>query len=512
MRALAGRAGAVAQFLRSVALASDSPAVRRAGSRHWLPFRVTSLFLTRGVILGLALGSAPRAANAVDWNLRLDPALAGPLSEPQLGLFAPGGGGGHLRVALTPVGFLDLHVTLGVLALGASRQNPDDSPGTAWQAGGGLRFKMPWTKTRVSPWLDGEATYTRTGPLDRASFSVGAGVSFAVDARRIFRIGPYLRYLQIISPSSAGVDDRDAKILAGGLSLEVGGPVREQPGLASDRDGDGVPDREDRCPDVPEDRDGYEDQDGCPELDNDQDGIGDDIDQCPNQPEDKDGFQDVDGCPEPDNDGDGITDASDRCPNVAEDRDGFEDQDGCPEADNDKDGVLDGEDGCPNLPGTKESGGCPDRDGDQVDDQHDDCPDVPGPADNKGCPVHKNVKVTESKLVIEQKIFFAHDSTKILPKSFPLLDEVAKVLQEHAKLRVRVEGHTDSSGKADYNRRLSEGRAQAVRDYLVARGIAVGRLDAKGYGPDLPIDTNATVAGREHNRRVEFVITGEEGK
>ena len=136
-------------------------------------------------------------------------------------------------------------------------------------------------------------------------------------------------------------------------------------GLNRDHDGDGILDNDDKCPDDAEDRDGFEDADGCPDLDDDADGIGDTIDQCPRVPEDRDGYQDADGCPDPDNDGDGVPDGVDKCPLVAEDLDNFEDADGCPELDNDKDGIPDVDDLCPSSPETKngfeDGDGCPDQ-------------------------------------------------------------------------------------------------------------------------------------------------------
>ena len=131
-----------------------------------------------------------------------------------------------------------------------------------------------------------------------------------------------------------------------------------------DHDADGILDADDKCPNDAEDRDGFEDTDGCPDLDDDVDGIADAADKCPRAAEDRDGFEDADGCPELDNDGDGIQDAKDKCPNVAEDVDNFEDSDGCPEPDNDKDGILDVDDLCPSSPETKngfeDGDGCPD--------------------------------------------------------------------------------------------------------------------------------------------------------
>ena len=111
-----------------------------------------------------------------------------------------------------------------------------------------------------------------------------------------------------------------------------------------DRDGDGIKDDVDQCPDDPEDIDGFKDEDGCPDPDNDGDGILDKDDRCPNEPEDRDGIEDDDGCPEGnmgDRDGDGIPDNVDKCPDQPEDKDGFQDQDGCPDPDNDMDGIPD---------------------------------------------------------------------------------------------------------------------------------------------------------------------------
>src|SRR5262249_37441269 len=117
-----------------------------------------------------------------------------------------------------------------------------------------------------------------------------------------------------------------------------------------DRDGDGIPDDEDKCPDQPEDFDGFQDVDGCPDPDNDKDGILDKDDRCPNSPEDFDGDQDQDGCPEGsdgDRDHDGILDSHDKCPDQPEDRDGFQDADGCPDPDNDNAGIPDVRHQCP---------------------------------------------------------------------------------------------------------------------------------------------------------------------
>jgi outer membrane protein OmpA-like peptidoglycan-associated protein len=247
------------------------------------------------------------------------------------------------------------------------------------------------------------------------------------------------------------------------------------------------------------------------EKDTDGDGIIDKLDKCPLEPEDKDGFEDEDGCPDPDNDKDGVPDIDDKCPMVPEDKDGFEDEDGCPDPDNDKDGILDADDKCPNEPGPKENGGCPDkdRDGDTVVDRLDKCPDVPGPPDNDGCPKQKYIVVTKDKIELKQKVHFATAKATIYPDSFPMLTEVADVLKGRPEIRVRIEGHTDSRGGLKYNLKLSQSRADSVKAFLVGQGVDPSRMETRGFGPTQPIADNRTASGREQNRRTEFIITSQ---
>jgi outer membrane protein OmpA-like peptidoglycan-associated protein len=248
-----------------------------------------------------------------------------------------------------------------------------------------------------------------------------------------------------------------------------------------------------------------------PPPDTDHDGLPDPVDKCPTEPEDKDGFQDEDGCPDLDNDQDGIPDQTDKCPNQPEDKDGFEDEDGCPDPDNDKDGLNDEDDKCPNQPGPKENQGCPDtdRDGDGVVDRLDKCPDVPGPADNDGCPKQKFIVVTKEKIELKQKVHFATDKSTIYPDSFPMLQEVADVLKGKPEIHVRIEGHTDSRGTLKHNMKLSQARADSVRTFLVGRGVNPAQMESRGFGPTQPIDDNRTARGREANRRTEFIITAQ---
>jgi outer membrane protein OmpA-like peptidoglycan-associated protein len=256
-----------------------------------------------------------------------------------------------------------------------------------------------------------------------------------------------------------------------------------------DRDGDGIPDNVDKCPNEPETYNGFQDEDGCPDdPDTDGDGIPDSKDQCILEPEDKDGYLDDDGCPDLDNDADGIPDSVDKCPNQPEDFDGFQDEDGCPDPDNDGDTVLDVDDLCPNTPGITT---------------------VTSPNDRLGCP-KKNmlVVVTAKEIRITQQIQFEFNKSNIKGDiSFKILDEIVQILKDNPKINLEIQGHTDNVGSASYNEHLSQSRADSVRAYLVAHGIDPNRLVAKGYGLTKPLVPNNTDANRALNRRVQFIRT-----
>lgn len=219
------------------------------------------------------------------------------------------------------------------------------------------------------------------------------------------------------------------------------------------------------------------------DVDSDGDGYPDAIDLCPDVKEDGKPPHSSDGCPAPpDRDGDGIPDSQDKCPDQAEDKDGIDDEDGCPEADADNDTVLDEKDACPKEP---------------------------GPANVKeelnGCPTL--TKVSEDGTVqILQPIEFDNGRATIKPGSFPILDEVVMLLRARPALRIAIHGHTDNVGTRQTNVKLSTDRAAAVRKYIEEKGIASSRLEFEGFGPDKPIESNATQDGRAKNRRVEFVI------
>jgi hypothetical protein len=320
-----------------------------------------------------------------------------------------------------------------------------------------------------------------------------------------------------------------------GLDHGIGSPMfRGFVGLGwapdfRDRDHDGILDAVDRCPDEPEDKDGFQDEDGCPDEDNDNDGIPDAVDKCPNEPEDFDGFQDEDGCPDPDNDndgipdvndacpnepedgkgkrpfdgcpstqedsdGDGIPDVKDQCPDEPEDKDGFQDDDGCPDPDNDNDGVPDIYDACPNDPedmdGFEDNDGCPDLDNDKdgIPDKQDKCPNEPetlnGYKDDDGCPDPGApiVVLREDKIDIIERITFLPGQTEISPQGLGIVKLVAMVMRGHTELaRVRIDVRAD--GVTEDTMR---GRAQEVAKALAARGVDAKRLKpgnvSKGSG------------------------------
>jgi outer membrane protein OmpA-like peptidoglycan-associated protein len=288
-----------------------------------------------------------------------------------------------------------------------------------------------------------------------------------------------------------------------------------EPG-AGDRDGDGIKDDVDKCPDDPEDFDGFEDEDGCPDLDNDKDGVPDVLDKCPNVP----GPRENDGCPMHavhDRDGDGIPDEIDKCPDEPEDFDGFEDEDGCPDPDNDHDGIPDKLDLCPNDPedfdGFEDEDGCPDPDNDhdRIPDKLDKCPNEPetynGFEDEDGCPDKGLVIVQRGKLEILDKIYFETDKDVIKEQSFPLLDAIAATIKGHPEIAlIEIQGHADERGDDEHNLDLTDRRAHSVMRAVEDRGVELGRLKARGYGETKPICTQHNEECWSKNRRVEFII------
>lgn len=232
------------------------------------------------------------------------------------------------------------------------------------------------------------------------------------------------------------------------------------------------------------------------EKDTDGDGIVDSKDKCVTVK----GTAKYDGCPVPDSDGDGINDENDKCPKVK----GTAKYNGCPVPDTDGDGINDEEDKCPNTAGVARYQGCPipDGDNDGINDEEDKCPTTAGVASNNGCPDLKVQYNFEAN-----NIQFATGSTAFTKTAVAELNKLAKILAEHPEIKkVSIEGHTDNTGKAENNQKLSERRAAAVQAYLVKKGVAAERLSNAGFGDSKPLADNATKEGKAQNRRVEFKI------
>ena len=233
--------------------------------------------------------------------------------------------------------------------------------------------------------------------------------------------------------------------------------------------------------------------------DKDGDGVTDKIDDCPKTP----GPIENNGCPWKDTDNDGVLDDEDQCPEKA----GEEENNGCPWEDTDTDGILDNVDNCIKEAGPKENNGCPwkDTDNDGVLDKDDACIDVLGTVANKGCPEPEVTEEVQKSLNAYAKtILFNSGKSSIKAASTGVLVDIISILKEYPNANFVIEGHTDSIGSYTTNQNLSENRAAAVKEFLIAKGINSARLSSKGYGEDKPIASNINKAGRAQNRRVEI--------
>jgi len=323
----------------------------------------------------------------------------------------------------------------------------------------------------------------------KTSFSAFGGLELFPHGR-VTVFGRYIFGFSNMDNSSTHGDDIKYKNqnIQAGLKLRLFGSKVE-----ADSDGDGVIDKNDKCPGEV----GLARYNGCPIPDTDKDGINDELDKCINEP----GTAKYNGCPIPDTDKDGINDELDKCPNQA----GTAKYNGCPIPDSDGDGINDEEDKCPSQAGPASRNGCPvtDRDNDGIDDDSDKCPDIAGSKTNNGCP---DIPADVSKLlsVSSQSISFTSNSAKLSAAGNTSLNKVATVLQEHPEMRLKIEGHTDNMEKNADN--LSQQRADAVKAYLVSKGISADRIEVQGFGSSTPIMDNNTAANRTKNRRVELKI------
>ena len=269
---------------------------------------------------------------------------------------------------------------------------------------------------------------------------------------------------------------------------------------AKDTDGDGIYDKDDACPEVA----GLKQFNGCP--DTDADGIEDSKDKCPTVA----GTAEFQGCA--DTDGDGVADPDDACPSVA----GLKQFQGCP--DTDGDGVTDASDKCPTVAGPVSNAGCPELDADKdgVIDKEDACPTVPGPASNKGCPEVTEQVLADLKIQARSVFFNSGKATFKTGDAATIasLDAMREILKNYPNAKFSIEGHTDSDGSDKLNQKLSEDRANAVKNFLIEKGISADNLSAVGFGESKPIATNKTAAGKALNRRTEVRHVGSiyEGK
>jgi outer membrane protein OmpA-like peptidoglycan-associated protein len=384
----------------------------------------------------------------------------------------PGGEVG-LRLAFYPLWFFGVEAEGGLIL---SKTDRSDDRALIWTGRGHGILQLPLG--RLVPFVlgGGGVLAMKSDSLGNDTDPVlyfGGGLKFNVNQRLALRLDVRDNLTQK-NRLVAGTDDGDTvhnvQILAG-VSLTLGRtPWAPRP---SDRDDDGLYDRDDRCPNQagPEPT-------GCP--------------------------------PPPDGDEDGIPDAKDPCPAEAEDGNPPDAKDGCPNRDLDGDRIMTPVDLCPKLPGIPPDG-CPpkDTDGDGIYDPNDRCPRDLETKNNfqdfDGCPDELPAQVKKFTGVIKG-ILFASGKAKIRPSSFPLLNDAVRVLQEYSDLRMRISGHTDTTGNAAKNQKLSEDRAAAVKAYLVSRGVEESRIETRGAGPDEPIADNRSSLGRTQNRRIEFEL------
>jgi outer membrane protein OmpA-like peptidoglycan-associated protein len=404
-------------------------------------------------------------------------------------------GAGAVELGLTRA--LGVQLELSTLALGPGDPPLDPTLAPRSTAGAqallaGLRVR-PFVASyegqlvsRAGLWLDANAGAARSGDLTRGAFDAHIGFDFAWPK---VAMGPYAGYEHLLQPDDTLRPD-DARVLLFGLHVMLGAiaPIPQPAPIVEverDRDGDGITDSRDKCPDAPEDKDAFEDHDGCPDPDNDKDQIPDVEDACPNEPGTRTTDAKTNGCPVRDRDQDGIADDQDKCPDLAEDKDGFEDQDGCPDPDNDKDGFLDRDDQCPNEAETPN-----------------------GYADDDGCPDDVQIRVVGDYILLDERIHFDTGKSIVLLPSQPLLWRVMLLIKKHPEYsHIEVEGYADERGEESYNQKLSEARARSVRDLLVRWGISRERVSSVGFGTSNPRISDKSYKAYRQNRRVEFKIT-----
>ena len=362
---------------------------------------------------------------------------------------------------------------------------------TLLRAGSWFRYHLSAANVGVGVWYNTNGAATASLEYNRSSFFA----SFSYDL---------------------GLSDDNQAWQNGAPEIHLGIRKTLSSKKTRDRDGDGIPDKDDACPKLA----GTAATNGCPDSDND--GVADKDDVCPNVA----GLAKFKGCP--DTDGDGIEDKNDECPQVAgiakfkgcpdTDGDGIKDsEDACPQTpgpvatkgcpDSDGDGVLDKDDRCPQVAGLPAFKGCPDTDGDGIPDIDDACPDVAGTKALNGCAGISDAKKQRLKKItvdIQDKAF-QYRRSEVNPAMYPLLDNMVEELKNHPNVVIKITGHTDHLGEEEFNKTLSLQRAQAVEKYLRDKGVK-NKMIVRGEGETKPIAPNTTEAGRRKNRRVDVEL------
>lgn len=408
-------------------------------------------------VVGICLGGVASPVAAEPLKLTVGGDLAFPLTAPTNSEFLPGAQVTFgVWMPLSPKLLVGGRLGLAALVNGEAPQDPgrvDRGLGglVTAQLVGRLRPLAPSDDPRrgIGPFVELHVGGAITGELLRPTLGMGVGWGIGIGE---LTLAPSLHYLQV-TQGSHPLEERDARLLLVGVEVMFGelAPPPPPPPPPTDRDGDGMLDDVDRCPDNAEDFDNFDDTDGCPDNDNDQDQVLDPNDGCINEPEDKDGFEDTDGCPDADNDRDAFLDRNDECPNDAEVINGISDYDGCPDV-----GLI---------------------------------------------------TMIDDRIILEERVLFDFERSRIKSKAKPVLEAIVTLQRQHPEwISVRVEGHADARGDAAFNQDLSVRRAENVRESLVELGIPSGLIDSIGYGATRLRDLRETEEGHQYNRRVEFVV------
>jgi outer membrane protein OmpA-like peptidoglycan-associated protein len=432
------------------------------------------------------LASLSADANAEELRVHGTAGLARAITEPQSSEFGFGAAG-SLALELPLARAVGIQLEAGGLVL-ASGDAPNDprfaarDAGTLGTAMAGFRFRPYAAKRRGGLWFDVNGGVGATGNLVRPVLGAHVGWDFRLNDSRV-ELGPMVGYAHIFQSNDA-LRPEDANLLIAGIHIGLG--EREKKAEApTDRDGDGVYDYEDACPDVPGLRTTDPRTNGCPRPDRDRDTIYDDEDACPDEPGIRTDDPKTNGCPRRDRDKDGVFDDEDACPDEPGIRTDDPKTNGCPRPDRDNDGVFDDEDACPDVPGIRTD-----------DPKTNGCPASSGP-----------VRVFGDRILLDDVILFDLDSPRVRRASWPLVQKIADFINANPDIiEIDIEGHADQTGSEQHNLRLSRARAESVKKLLVKYGVDDSRVTTAGLGKSRPKLAGMSEEERRENRRVEFII------